>query len=51
MFARMKSLNSENKIINLFQKIKEVFIVKLKMISIDHYFRLQQTPKNAKNIF
>jgi hypothetical protein len=41
--ARMKRLN--------FPKFKVAFTVKLKMISIDHYFRLNQTPKNTENIF
>jgi hypothetical protein len=33
------------------QKIKEALTVKLKMISVDHYFSHHQTPKNAENIF
>jgi hypothetical protein len=32
-------------------KIKEAFTVKLKMISVDYYFRTHQIPKNAENIF
>jgi hypothetical protein len=39
------------KTVNYFLKIKEAFTVKQKMISVDHYFRFHQTPKNAKNIF
>jgi hypothetical protein len=46
MRAKMKSL----KTVNLFPKIKEAFTVKLKMISIDLYFRFHQIPKNAENI-
>jgi hypothetical protein len=34
-----------------FSKIEEVFAVKLKMISVDHYFRPHQTLKITKNIF
>jgi hypothetical protein len=37
MRAMTKSLNPENDV-NHFLKIKEIFIVKLKMIYIDHYF-------------
>jgi hypothetical protein len=32
------------KIVNRFPKIKETFTVKMKMISVDHYFRPYQTP-------
>jgi hypothetical protein len=31
-------------------RMKEVFTVKLKIISIDHYYCPHQTPKNTKNI-
>jgi hypothetical protein len=34
--------------VNHFSKIKKAFSVKLKMISVDHHFRLYQTPKNKK---
>jgi hypothetical protein len=37
--------------INHFPKIKEAFMVKPKMIFIDHYFCPNQTPKNAENVF
>jgi hypothetical protein len=53
--AIMKSLNQENdfvfKIVSRFAKIKEAFTVKLKMISVNHYFRPHQTLKNAEIIF
>jgi hypothetical protein len=39
------------KIVNHFPKIKEAFMVKPKMIFVDHYFRPYQTPKNAEIIF
>jgi len=39
------------KIVNRFSKIKEVFTVKLKIISVDYYFSPYQTPQNAKIIF
>ena len=32
-------------------EIKEVFLVKPKIFSIDYYFLLYQIPKNTKNIF
>jgi hypothetical protein len=38
------------KTVNRFSKIKEVFTVKPKMISVDHYFRPHQTSENAENI-
>jgi ribosomal protein RSM22 (predicted rRNA methylase) len=47
--ARMKSLNSKN--VNRFLKIKEALMVKLKMISVDHYFCPHQTQQNTVNIF
>jgi hypothetical protein len=34
--------------VNHFSKIKKAFSVKLKMISVDHHFRLYQTLKNKK---
>jgi hypothetical protein len=37
------------KTVNRFPKIIEAFSVKLKMISINHHFRLHQTLKNTKN--
>jgi hypothetical protein len=37
--------------INRFPKIKEAFTVKLKMISVNHYFLPHQTPENVKIIF
>jgi hypothetical protein len=38
-------------IINHFSEIEKKFMVKLKIISFDHYFRSHQTLKNAENIF
>jgi len=47
MLAKMKSFKSEKRftVLNRFLKIKEAFMVKLKMISVDHYFRPHQIPK------
>jgi hypothetical protein len=53
--AGMKSLNLKTdlrlftifKTVNRFLKIKEVFTVKMKIIFVDHHFRLYQTPKNT----
>jgi hypothetical protein len=39
------------KTVNRFSKIKEAFTVKLKIISVNHYFRSHQTLKNAKKHF
>jgi hypothetical protein len=39
------------KIVIRFPKIKEAFMVKLKMIFVDHYFCPHQTPKNAEKHF
>jgi hypothetical protein len=39
------------KTVNRFPKIKKDFTVKQKIISIDHYFHLNQPPENAENIF
>jgi hypothetical protein len=36
---------------NYFTKIKENFLVKLKMVSVDYYFTPHQTPENTKNDF
>jgi hypothetical protein len=53
--VRTKSLILENdlrfKTVNRFPKIKETFIVKLKMISINHYFCFYHyfTPKQAEH--
>jgi hypothetical protein len=44
----MKSLNLKNNL--LFSKSKEAFTVKLKMISVDHYFRPHQTLKTPKHL-
>jgi hypothetical protein len=43
--------NEEFKSRNRFPKIKEAFTVKLKMISVDHYFHPYQTLENVENIF
>jgi hypothetical protein len=49
--AKINSLNPENDLWFCFSKIIEAFTVKQKMISVDHYFRSHQTPKNAENIY
>jgi len=48
MCVKMKYFKSKK---HRFLKIKEAFTIKLKMIFVDHYFRLHQTPKNVENIF
>jgi hypothetical protein len=39
------------KTVNRFPKIKNAFRVKLKIISVDHDFRLHQTPKKCQKYF
>jgi hypothetical protein len=46
-----KNEEFKSRTVNRFPKIKEAYIVKLKMIFVNHYFRPYETPKNAENIF
>jgi hypothetical protein len=49
--CKNKELNSENKTVNRFPKIKEAFTVKRKMISADHYFRPPPNTEKMLKIF